>query len=310
MARLTLRNLGFAYGRQTLWSGLQAEWPPGSWCGLVGRNGSGKSTLLRVIAGWQRSQQGEVLLGDQVFGAAPPESRGVVLLPSRPSLYAHLSVEENVRFPLRCGPGGPDRSEELLERLDLLALRRRSPQQLSAGEQQRVAWARALLRPAKWLLADEAMSHLDGEQRERLWQLLREWLPERSMGLLLVTHQLERDLPWLGELWLLDGSLQPLRPDLVWENPASLWLARQLCPEQVWAGAELERQEGWLWLPPGAWHIVPPGQGWSARWVRAAVRGGQAGWWVECRGRAFFLGGAGGSGDLRIGADSVVVLPG
>lgn len=300
MAELNFRGVGFGYGRNQLWSGLAHAFAPGSWCGLVGPNGCGKSTLLRLLAGWERWQSGELLVGSSPVHTCPPERRPIVLLTARSSLYGHLSVRQNVGFPVQC-LGGEDHTAELLDKLQLRSLADTYPHQLSSGEQQRVAWARALQRPAAWILADEALASLDGEQRDGLWQLLRHWLPARRTGLVLVTHQLESDLPWLQHLSLLSGGvIRRLDPASLFSDPGSLWLARQLCAESVWQGDTLGTARGWTWVPPDAWTRVAPGEGWSATWLRPTSRGACRGWQVECLERTFFVSGEPGAGDLAI----------
>lgn len=305
MAELKLREVGFRYRRAHLWQNLEHEFPGGKWCGLVGPNGCGKSTLLRLLAGWERWQIGQLHVGGLALHGLPPEQRPVVLLTSRPALYSHLTVAENVRLPVRC-LGGDDHTAELLGRLQLESVASRYPQELSSGQQQRVGWARALQRPAAWLLADEALANLDGEQRDNVWQVLRQWLPARGTGLLLVTHQLETDLPWLETLdHLHNGELRRLQPGQVFQDPGSLWLARQLCAEWVWPGELLGCGSTWNWVPANAWARVDAGAGWSVAWVRPCTRGIQPGWQVECRGKAFFVPGGGGAGDLRLDAERV-----
>jgi ABC-type Fe3+/spermidine/putrescine transport system ATPase subunit len=292
--------VGFGYAGAPLWSDLVYDFPAGAWCGLVGPNGCGKSTLLRLLAGWQPWQRGELFVGSHPVHACPPEKRPLVLLTGRPSLYGHLTVRENVHFPVRCF-GGADHTAELLDRLRLSSLAKCYPQQLSTGQQQRVAWARALQRPAAWILADEALASLDGEHRHILWQLLRNWLPTRHTGLVLVTHQLESDLPWLQHLSLLNnGSIQRLEPSSLFSDPGSLWLARQLCAEWVWRAETLNAGVGWVWVAPEAWTRVSAGEGWAAKWLRPATRAACRGWQVECLERTFFIPGDPGSGDLAI----------
>lgn len=310
MADLKLRDFGFGWSAEPLWRALHFEWRAGHWHGLVGPNGAGKSTLLRLLAGWQQGHRGQIWVGEQEVSRLGPDQRPLVLLTSQPALYGHLDVEQNVRLPLRWARAQPDRSQELLQRLSLTSLRHKKPSRLSVGEQLRVAWARALHRPARWLLADEALTHLDGEHRDRLWQLLREWLPEARTSLLLVTHQLEQDLPWLDQVALLGSTLRALSPGELWEQPESLWLARQLCAEWVWPGGPLELPGEWYWVPPTAWQSVAPGEGWPTRWLRPQSRQGYSGWQVECRGRAFFLAGAAGEGELKLRPDRVAGLLG
>lgn len=273
MGNLTFRGVGFA----KLFQGLEAELPQGRRIGLTGPNGCGKTTLLRLLAGWLPWQTGQLSIDSQDQLALPPEKRQLTLLPAQAVLFAHWTVRENVSFPAR-SLGTSDQSAVLMQELQLETLAERKANRLSQGERQRVAWARVLNRPAHWLLADEGLSHLDGPQRHQLWQILG----QRS--LLLVTHQLQQDLPWLDQLWVLeDGRLRRVDLEELERNPGSPWLAGQLRPENVWPGELLGWRAGAWWLPPEAWK--DSAQGMAARWLEQ--RGEQ--WKVEVAGRTLWL---------------------
>ncbi|MBX3168475.1 MAG: ATP-binding cassette domain-containing protein [Candidatus Eremiobacteraeota bacterium] len=273
MEDLNFRGVG--YGK--LFQELQAELPAGRRIGLTGPNGCGKTTLLRLLAGWLPWQSGQLFIGSQDQLALPPEKRQLTFLPSQAALFSHWTVRQNIAFPAR-SLGVADRSATLIQQLQLESLAERKPGRLSQGERQRVAWARLLNRPAHWLLADEALAHLDGPQRHQLWQLLG----QRS--LLLVTHQLQLDLPWLDQLWVLEGGhLHRLDLEELEKNPRSAWLAGQLHPENVWSGELLGWPAGAWWIPASAWK--DDREGWETRWLEA--RGPL--WKVEVRGRTFWL---------------------
>lgn len=273
MEDLTFEGVGYA----RLFQNLSAHWAAGRRIGLTGPNGCGKTTLLRLLAGWLPWQCGRLQVGSQDQLPLAPEKRRLAFLPTRASLFSHWTVQQNVAFPAR-SLGCPDDSRELIGQLQLDHLARRKPGQLSQGEHQRVAWARVLNRPADWLLADEALSHLDGPQRHQLWQVLG------SRSLLLVTHQLQLDLPWLDQLWVMEnGSLRQLELDQLEHNPGSAWLAGQLSPECVWSGEMLGWRPGAWWVPAAAWKDSPHGL--DTRWLER--RGGR--WKVEVLGRQFWL---------------------
>ncbi|MFN8606354.1 MAG: ATP-binding cassette domain-containing protein [Vulcanimicrobiota bacterium] len=259
---------------------VSAILPAGRRVGLTGPNGSGKTTLLRLLAGWLPWQSGGLSIGSQSQLGLPPERRGLSLLPAQPALYSHWNVGQNIAFPAR-SPGIPDQSRALVADLELSGLAERKPHKLSQGERQRVAWARALNRPAPWLLADEALAHLDGPQRQLLWTVLsRRW----QGGLLLVTHQLQQDLPWLDQLYCLEqGRLRPVELSTLEQNPGSSWLAGQLRPENVWPGPLLGWGEGNWWVPPEAWRDDPAGS--PAEWLE---RRGSL-WKVSVHGRFIWL---------------------
>lgn len=273
-----LKFHGISYGQ--ILKNIEADLAGGQRIGLTGPNGAGKTTLLRLLAGWLPWEAGQFSIAGQDQLNLPPERRQLALLPAQAALYSHWSVRENIEFPAR-SLGTPDAGAALIKELGLTHLAERKPQRLSQGERQRVAWARALNRPAQWLLADEALAHLDGPQRQLLWTVLnRRW----RGGLLLVTHQLQQDLPWLDGLYCLEnGQLRSIDLNQLEQNPGSIWLAGQLSPENVWPGQLLGWKAGSWWIPPQAWRDDP--DGWPARWLEQ--RGTR--WKVELHGRIIWL---------------------
>ena len=140
---------------------------------LVGPAGSGKTTLLRLIGGLERPTAGEVLIGDVPVGELPAREQTVALVFQSYSIYPHLTVAQNIGFPLRAGaePSGDvgDRVGEAAEHLGIADLLGRLPVHLSRGQRQRVAMARAIVRRPELLLLDEPLSNVD----PRIWAELR-----------------------------------------------------------------------------------------------------------------------------------------
>ena len=136
---------------------------------LLGPSGCGKTTLLRLLAGLERSDAGRILIGDREVGEVAPAERDVAMVFQSYALYPHLSVFENVAFPLRARrtpePELSKRVREAAERLELGALLDRRPAQLSGGQRQRVALARAIVRKPAVYLMDEPLSNLDAQLR-------------------------------------------------------------------------------------------------------------------------------------------------
>lgn len=285
-----MENLKFSQvGYQGLFQHLTACWPGGQKVGLTGPNGCGKTTLLRLLAGWLPWQAGQLSIGGRDQLGLNPENKALTFLPAQPGLYGHWTVRENIAFPAR-SLGVDDQSGALIEEFQMESLAKRKARDLSLGERQRVAWARVLNRPAQWILADEAMNHLDGPQRHCVWQALGRRLPG---GLLLVTHQLQQDLPWLDSLSTMErGELHPVNLAELAQNPRSEWLAQQLSPENVWRGESLGWAAGPWWIPPSAWQVSADGL--PTRWLEA--RGAQ--WKVEVAGRTFWLSGLEAGGNL------------
>jgi iron(III) transport system ATP-binding protein len=178
-------------------AGLQAvsfELAQGGRLAIMGPSGSGKTTLLRLLAGLEAPDEGEIWIGGRVASGgafvANPSSRGISMVFQRPALWPHMSVERNVAYGLRGASAeeAKERVEEILRRLSLLALRSRYPHELSGGEAQRTALARALAPALPTLLLDEPFSHLDTEladaAKEAVLVELRRW----GTTLLMASH--------------------------------------------------------------------------------------------------------------------------
>lgn len=162
---------------------------------IAGPSGSGKTTLLRAIAGLQKLSSGAIRLGDRSLNGLPPRQRDVAMLFQQPALYPHLSVRDNIAFPLRMRGADPKsidekvRSTAALVKIDSLLDRR--PHQLSGGQAQRVALARALVREPQCLLLDEPFSHLDSTLRAELLAELQSLHKARKITTILVTHDMK-----------------------------------------------------------------------------------------------------------------------
>jgi putative ABC transport system ATP-binding protein len=175
---------------------LDLEVPAGQFLALVGESGSGKSTLLHLLGGIDRPTEGQIAVGGRDLGSLP--ERALVLYRRRDvgmvfqffNLLPHLTVQENVELPLRLD-GAADAAPQALVLLKRVGLAHRSgahPYELSGGEMQRVAVARALSTGARLLLADEPTGNLDSRNGAEVLRLLAEIRRERGVTLLLATH--------------------------------------------------------------------------------------------------------------------------
>ena len=156
--------------------GVDLEVPPGGCVALLGPSGGGKTTLLRLVAGLDTPDAGRVVLDGQDLGRVPPERRRTALVFQQPRLFPHLSVRDNVAFPLVVDhtPRRPARTEadRFLHLVGAADLSARRPDSLSGGQQQRVALARALAAGPDVLLLDEPFSALDPAVRVDMHRLL------------------------------------------------------------------------------------------------------------------------------------------
>jgi len=176
--------------------------PIGGHVAVIGPSGGGKTTLLRLIAGLERPDVGELRFKDRIFVNehlwTPPWKRRVGMVFQDLALWPHMTVREHLAFVLsktahqRSRKSRADRSEALLEGVQLGGLARRFPSQLSGGQQQRLAIARALAGEPEILLLDEAFNQLDSELEEHLWAWLLEHQCATGMTLLSVTHDVKR----------------------------------------------------------------------------------------------------------------------
>jgi ABC-type Fe3+/spermidine/putrescine transport system ATPase subunit len=248
---LSLRGLSVGFGggmedRAPGLSGVNLEIDAGERVVLVGASGGGKSTLLRAIAGLLPIRGGEIRIGGVAVHALPPEARGAVYLHQEPVLFPHLTVEENVGFPLRvrgvAGAARRDRVHDMLVRVQLSGLSARLPHTLSGGQRHRVALARAVIARPRVLLLDEPLTGLDPTLRREVRDTILVLLEGTDApALLMVTHDLE-EAGWMGSRVgiLLDGALAQIAPPrTLFDAPASLEVARFL-------GTGVEFPEGWI----------------------------------------------------------------
>ncbi|WP_243093732.1 ABC transporter ATP-binding protein [Thermus thalpophilus] len=262
---------------------------------LLGPSGSGKSTLLKLIAGLLPPDRGLVRLGPLDLTPLPPEKRGVGFLFQDYALFPHLSVAENIAFPLveARWPKArrEERVQELLSRMELSPHARKRPEALSGGEKQRVALARALAARPRLLLLDEPLGALDLRLREELLFFLRKTLREEGVTTLLVTHdQKEAFLLAARVAVLREGKLvQVGTPEAVYARPKDVWTARFLGHKNLLGPEESVR----LGLPPRL-HLLPPralrlGGDWAGVVEERLFYGNRVGLWVRARGVRLYL---------------------
>ncbi len=213
---------------------------------LLGPSGEGKTSLLRAIAGLTPISAGHIRVGNIDVSDVAAHSRGTVYLHQTPVLFPHLSVEDNVAFPLTIrGMASAERERvvrALLERLHLGELAKRSPQTLSGGQKHRVALARALAARPHVLLLDEPLSALDPVLRRDVRDAIREAHAESDAGLLLVTHDLD-DATSLGDRMaiMLDRTIAQVGTALeLFASPASVGVMRFLGLHQEFEGVVRE----------------------------------------------------------------------
>ena len=210
--------------------------PGGKLIGLLGPSGCGKSTTLYMIAGLHKPTRGKIYFGDEDVTDVPPEKRGIGLVFQNYALYPHMTVKQNIMFPLEnMKPKMP--KEQMLERAQAMAelvqigdLMERKPNQLSGGQQQRVAIARALVKQPKVLLLDEPLSNLDARLRLQTREEIKRIQRNTGVTTIFVTHDQEEAMSISDEIVVMNyGVKQQIdHPQRVYENPINQFVAKFL----------------------------------------------------------------------------------
>ena len=208
MKGLVLAGVCKSFGPHRVLSGVDLVVPDGSLTAILGPSGSGKTTLLRIIAGFERPDDGQVRLGSLIVDDAgdewvPTERRRIGYVPQEGALFPHLSVGRNVAFGLDRGQRQSGRVNELLELVGLAGLARRYPHQLSGGQQQRVALARALATDPEIVLLDEPFSSLDASLRASVRADVQDVLRLGRTTAVLVTHDQDEALSMADQVAVL-----------------------------------------------------------------------------------------------------------
>ncbi|KFX06824.1 ABC transporter [Pectobacterium betavasculorum] len=218
-ATLVLNNIHVAYGHKHnfhhVLNGFSMQVVAGELACLLGASGCGKTTALRAIAGFEHVTQGTIHVGGRCVAGPdkhlPPEERNVGMVFQDYALFPHLTAAQNIAFGLRKQPKDLQQSRvrAMLELVDLTALGQRYPHEMSGGQQQRIALARALAPQPAVLLLDEPLSSLDPDSRKRLGQEVRDILRDAGQTALLVTHsEQEAELMASHIGYLKEGALQ------------------------------------------------------------------------------------------------------
>lgn len=214
------------------------EIPDGKLIGLLGPSGCGKSTTLNLLSGLEKPTSGRIFFGDDDVTKLPAEKRGVGVVFQNYALYPHLTVKQNILFPLQ-NLKGPDKLSKpvMLEKayeaarlVQIDELMDRKPGELSGGQQQRVAIARALVKRPRVLLLDEPLSNLDARLRLQTREEIRRIQRETGITTIFVTHDQEEAMSISDMIVVMKlGVIQQIgRPQEVYDSPVNLFVARFL----------------------------------------------------------------------------------
>jgi putative spermidine/putrescine transport system ATP-binding protein len=262
MSDIELRGVTKRYGGTTVVDGIDLHVQDGEFLTILGPSGSGKTTLLTLIAGLTELSDGRISMAGREVTRVPPARRNIGLVFQSYALFPHMSVFDNVAFPLsiRGLPRGEieRRVKEALGMVRLGGFAERRPSQLSGGQQQRVALARAIVFGPSILLLDEPLGALDRKLREEVQIELRQL--QKSLGLtsVLVTHDQEEALSLSDRLMVLDhGRVQQVAtPTDAYLHPANRFVADFLGVANIFTGRPVE-DDGQMRLRLGDGQLLP-----------------------------------------------------
>jgi iron(III) transport system ATP-binding protein len=271
-------NIRLAYDRTEVLSDVSLRIEPGEFFALLGPSGSGKSTLLRLIAGFNRQQQGRLLVDGKDIGHVAPHARNIGMVFQSYALWPHMTVYDNVAFGLvERKVARAEVARRVAEALDTVGLRdyaQRRPNQLSGGQQQRVALARTIVIEPQVLLLDEPLSNLDKNLRV---QMRAELLAlQRRLGIttIFVTHDQEEAMTTADRMAVLDrGVVQQVgTPAQLYDYPVNRFVAGFVGTMNMLSARVAERRDGRIGLQlDGVGDLVLPDSGEHAGAGRVAA---------------------------------------
>lgn len=219
-------------------SDMNIEIEDGKLVGLLGPSGCGKSTVLNMICGLEAPSEGRIYFGDDDVTELPPEQRGVGMVFQNYALYPHMSVKQNILFPLQNLKGAARLSKKEMEERVFEAARlvqieeymERRPKELSGGQQQRVAIARGLVKMPKVLLLDEPLSNLDARLRLQTREEIKRIQLKTGITTVFVTHDQEEAMSITDSIVVMkSGAVHQIgRPQEVYDKPANLFVSKFL----------------------------------------------------------------------------------
>jgi putative spermidine/putrescine transport system ATP-binding protein len=240
--KITLENISKLYGSVSAVADIALSVRPGEFLTLLGPSGSGKSTLLNIISGATDPSAGRILMDGEDITARPARERGLGMVFQNYALMPHMSVFENVAFPLKVR--GVPRAEiekrvhEVLGRVGLYGLAHRKPRQLSGGQQQRVGIARCIVYSPGIILMDEPLGALDKKLREQMQDEIKRLHRELGTTMLYVTHDQEEALNLSDTICLMNGgNIEQLgTPEDLYFEPRTAFAAEFLGESNLFSG--------------------------------------------------------------------------
>ena len=249
MSTVSLKHIFKIYdGGVTAVSDFNLEIADKEFIVLVGPSGCGKSTTLRMVAGLEEISKGELHIDDKLVNDVEPKDRDIAMVFQSYALYPHMTVRENMEFPLKLKKVPADeikrRVDEAAEMLDITQYLARKPKALSGGQRQRVAIGRAIVREPKVLLMDEPLSNLDAKLRNQMRAEIIKLRQRINTTFVYVTHD-QTEAMTLGDRIVImkDGFVQQIgTPQEVFNNPCNIFVAGFIgTPQMNFFKAQLEK---------------------------------------------------------------------
>jgi ABC-type Fe3+/spermidine/putrescine transport system ATPase subunit len=231
-ALLSIRNVAKSFGKNQVLRNISLEIAEGEFLTILGESGSGKTTLLRTIAGFESATSGEIWMGGERLDFLPPYRRRVNTVFQHYALFPHLTVEQNVGYGLRVANVPKNeiatRVQGALAMVKMTAYASSKPSNISGGQQQRIALARALVNRPRLLLLDEPLSALDANLRRQMQVELKSLQREVGIAFVFVTHDQEEAMVMSDRIALLRmGELEQIAsPREIYSRPATAYTAQ------------------------------------------------------------------------------------
>lgn len=231
MARITIRNLVKRFGKTTAVDNLNLNVKDGEFVVLLGPSGCGKTTILRCIAGLETPDEQEIWIGDTLVNDLSPKDRNVAMVFQTYALYPHMTVYDNLAFPLKMRKVPRQEIDAKVKKaaqlLDIRELLDRKPTQLSGGQQQRVALGAAMVREPKVFLMDEPLSNVDAKLRVHMRAEIKKLQKNLSVTTIYVTHDQIEAMTMADRIALInEGTLQQYgSPSDIYNHPANIFVA-------------------------------------------------------------------------------------
>ncbi len=231
MASVTLKNITKSWGDFTAVNDISLSIHDQEFLVLLGPSGCGKTTTMRMVAGLEEPSKGDIFIGSKRVNDELPKDRDVAMVFQNYGLYPHMSVYENIRYPLKVRKVPKSEHEDLVKKtalkVELGNLLNRRPRELSGGQRQRVALARAIVRAPTVFLMDEPLSNLDAKLRVNMRAELKHLQHELSITTIYVTHDQIEAMTLADRVAVMDNGIisQLDTPERIYNDPDNLFVA-------------------------------------------------------------------------------------